>query len=255
MSKTHLLFTDSHAHPDYSNERADWLGELICAVKPDVVIDGGDTADMPSLSSYDKGKRSFIGRSYAKDIEAHAEFQDRVWSRVRRAKRKLPRTVRLIGNHEQRIDRCLDLHPELAGTVSYSDFDLERYYQDIIYYNGHTPGSIEIDGISYAHYFSSGLLGRPVGGEHPAYSLVSKKFTSCTQGHSHLYDHCVRTSEQGRGFYGLVAGCFQDYDADWAGQSNKLWWRGCFIKHNVEDGMYDLEAVSLRQLRNAYGLT
>lgn len=30
--KVHLVIPDSHAHPDYNNNRADWLGELIADV-------------------------------------------------------------------------------------------------------------------------------------------------------------------------------------------------------------------------------
>jgi len=253
MSKIHLVFGDAHAHPDYSNDRADYLGSLISDVRPDVVIDIGDTADFPSLSSYDKGKRSFVGKSYAKDIEAHNEFQDRVWSRVRRGKRKLPRRVRLIGNHEQRIDRCLDLHPELDGTVGYRKLELERYYDTVVPYDGGTPGVICIDGILYAHYFVSGVMGRPISGEHHAYTLLARNYNSSTQGHSHLFDYSVRTTGEGERIQGLISGCFQDYDAPWAGQANKLWWRGCFIKRSVDSGSYDLEAVSLSALKKEYG--
>ena len=252
MSKVHLVWGDAHAHPDYSNDRADWLGDLICDVRPDVVIDVGDTADFPSLASYDKGKRSFVGRSYAKDVEAHNEFQDRVWSRVRKAKKRLPRRIRLIGNHEQRIDRCLDLHPELTGVVGYESLQLPQYYDDIVRYEGTTPGVIEVDGVSYAHYFPNGLMGRPMGGEHQAYTLLAKRHSSSTQGHSHTLDFCVRTAANKR-LMGLVSGCFQDYESPWAGQINKLWWRGCFVKRNVEDGSYDLEQISLDTLRKEYG--
>lgn len=251
MSKTHLVFGDSHAHPGYSNDRADWLGHLICDVRPDVVIDIGDTADFPSLSTYDKGKRSFVGRSYDKDVEAHNEFQDRVWHRVRKSKKKLPRRIRLIGNHEQRIDRCLDLHPELEGTVGYESLQLSRYYDDIVPYEGSTPGTIEVDGVTYTHYFTSGVMGRPLGGEHQAYSILAKNHSSGTQGHSHTFDFSVRRLGK-RQLQGLVSGCYQDYDAPWAGQSNKLWWRGCFIKRGVENGSYDLESVSLKALQREY---
>ena len=64
MSKTHLIIPDSHAHPDYKNDRYDWLGKLILDLKPDVLVNIGDTADMASLSAYDKGKASFHGRNY-----------------------------------------------------------------------------------------------------------------------------------------------------------------------------------------------
>lgn len=247
----HLVFGDTHCHPKHNNNRARWLGKLILDTRPDVVIDLGDTADMPSLSSYDKGKRSFVGNSYAADIQAHNEFQDILWSTVRRSKRKLPRRVRLIGNHEQRIDRALDLSPELVGTIGYSSLDLNKYYDDIVYYTGQTPGIIELDGVSYSHYFVSGVMGRPISGDRIASSLLSKRFSSSTQGHVHTLDSCVRNIE-GRTLQGLVAGCFMDYDAEWAGQMSSLWWKGCFLKSNVDKGRYDLEMISMERLKYEY---
>jgi hypothetical protein len=254
MSKTHLVFGDAHAHPDYSNERADYLGKLINDLRPDVVIDIGDTADMLSLNSYDKGVKAYVGRSYAADIDAHNEFQDKVWHYIRRSKRKLPRRVRLIGNHEHRISRALNLQPELAGTIGLEDLQLSKYYDTIVEYDGSTPGIIDIDGIAYAHYFISGVLGRPVSGEHQAHALLNKNYISSTQGHSHVFDYAHRFTKHGRSIQTLISGCYQDYHTDWAGQGNNLWWRGCFIKHNVDDGRYDLEAVSMNRLKEKYGL-
>lgn len=249
----HVVIPDPHAHYKHHNQRAEWAGKLIADVKPDVVVVLGDTADMPSLSGYDKGKKSFQGRTYKADIDSHGDFQERLWNAVRKSKRKLPRRVTLIGNHEQRIDRAIEVQPELEGTVSYKDLDLGRWYSDIIHYTGNTPGTISIDGVWYAHYFVSGVMGRPIGGEHPAFSLISKGFTSGTQGHTHIYDHSIRTGSDGRKIVGLVAGCFVDYETEWAGQSKDLWWNGLFIKRGVADGAYDLEAVSMERLKQEYG--
>lgn len=250
---THLVIPDVHAHYQHDNTRAIWAGRLINDVKPDVVVVLGDVADMPSLSGYDKGKKSFQGRTYRADIDAHGDFQERLWSTVRRSKRKLPRRVCLIGNHEQRIDRAIEIQPELEGTISYNDLQLERYYDDIVHYNGNTPGGIDIDGIRYSHYFVSGIMGRPTGGEHPAYQLLSKHYSSCTAGHTHVLDYCTRTTVDGRKISGLVAGCFIDYTPDWCGETGKLWWRGCFVKRGVENGGYDLEAISIERLKREYG--
>lgn len=247
------MIPDAHAHYKHTNRRAEWLGNLITDVRPDVVVNIGDNWDMPSLSGYDKGKKSFQGRTYKADIDAGLDFNDRLWSTVRKAKRKMPRRVFCVGNHEQRIDRAVEMQPELEGTVSYSDLQLERYYDDIVHYNGGTPGTIEIDGVQYAHYFISGVMGRPVGGEHPAHSLLTKKFTSCTQGHTHVYDHCHRTVSGGKHIFGLVSGIFTDYHSDYAGEANDLWWRGVIIKKGVENGKYDLTKVSIDRLRKEYG--
>ena len=249
----HIVIPDSHAHYKHSNHRAIWLGKLITDVRPDCVINLGDTADMPSLSSYDKGKRSFQGRSYSQDVAAHGDFQEKLWGTVRKSKRKLPRRITLIGNHEQRIDRAIEHQPELAGTIGYEDLELDRWYSDVVPYEGQTPGTICVDGIHYAHYFISGVQGRPLGGEHPAYTLLGKKFASCTQGHSHTSDYCVRQTEAGRRIQALVAGCYVDYHTDWAGTSNRLWWRGVVVKRGVSDGSYDPEFISIERLKREYG--
>lgn len=252
MSRTHLIIPDPHAHYQHSNVRADWLGRLINDVKPDVVINMGDTADMPSLSGYDKGKKCFQGRTYKQDIDAHGDFQERLWSTIKKVKKKLPRRITLIGNHEERIERAIQMSPELDGAIGYQDLDLYRWYDTVVDYEGKTPGAIEIDGVYYAHYFVSGILGRPIGGLHPAASLVAKLHGSCTVGHSHLLDYCINTSVTGDKISGLVVGCYMDYIAEWAGLCNHLWWSGVVVKRNVEYGSYDLETISLAQIKKEY---
>ena len=76
MSKI-LIVGDTHAHPNHSNERFTWLGRYIVDSKPDKVVQIGDFADMPSLCSYDKGRRSFEGRRYNKDIAAAIDAQEK----------------------------------------------------------------------------------------------------------------------------------------------------------------------------------
>lgn len=250
---THLILPDPHAHPDHNNDRATYAGRLAAELRPDVIIILGDLWDMPSLSSYDKNKRSHEGRRYSADVDAGLDFQDRFWQEVKKTKKKLPRRIFLIGNHEQRIERAADINPELYGTISYRDLDLDRYYDTIIDYNGSTPGILDVDGVSYAHYFVSGVLSRPIGGQHPGYSLVTKKLQSCTQGHTHVYDWNIGTDARGNKVMGLVAGVFQDYNSSYAGEAQKLWTAGVTIKRHVEDGYYEPEFVSLQTLERMYG--
>lgn len=253
MSKTHLVIPDTHAHYLFNNDRAEWLGKLIVDVKPDLIVHLGDSADLPSLASYDKGTRASVGRTYRADVDVHVGFLDRVFSPLQRRKQKLPHRVFLEGNHEHRIERALDLSPELEGTISFNDLQLDRYFNEVVRYDGGTPGVYSADGIFYAHYFVSGLMGRPISGEHHAASLIRSQLASSTQGHSHLCDYAVRTRADGKKIQGLIAGVYQDYDAPWAGKSNSLWWRGVVIKRNVEDGTYDPQFVSLESLREEYG--
>lgn len=246
--KIHIVVPDSHAHPDFDNSRYDLLGHLIADVKPDVVVDIGDWFDMPSLCSYDKGKKSFEGRRYNRDIASGIEAQDRVLRIVKRQKQKFPRFVRTLGNHENRINRVIEFDAVLDGTIGTGDLLSKEYkWEEHPFLE-----PVEIDGITYQHYFTSGVLNRPIGGERPAYTVLMKNHVSCTQGHSHLFDYCIKTAGR-RKIHGLHVGVFQDYNSDYAGPANELWDRGVVIKRNVEDGHYDLEWVSLKRLKEIYG--
>lgn len=253
--RTHLIIPDPHSHPDYSNERFDWIGRLIKDVKPDVVVNLGDHWDFNSLSSYEVGRKAFNGRNYGKDIDAGHDAHERMFGPIKKSKRKQPYRVWLEGNHERRLAKAINLQPELEGErfgISYGDLDLRKWYNDRVFYNGTTPGIYCIDGVFYSHYFVSGVMGRAIGGENPANSLLGKQFASCTAGHLHCLDFSRRTNVAGVPILGLLAGCYQDYHADWAGEANKLWWSGVVIKHNVENGNYDPQFVSIEALRKEY---
>ena len=253
--KTHLVIPDPHSHPDFHNKRFDYLGQLIKDLKPDVVVNMGDHWDLPSLSSYDKGKSSFHGRNYEKDINAGLDAQERMWNPIRFAKKKLPYSVFLEGNHEHRIRKALEKDPELEGTkfgISFNDLNLKDYYDEVVTYKGNTPGTITLDGVTYGHYLVSGLLGKPVGGEHHALSLIAKYHCSCTVAHSHTLDYSVRNDIHGNKIMGLVAGVYQDYDSGWAGTVNNLWTSGVVIKRQVENGTYGMQFVTMKELEKEY---
>lgn len=242
-----LVIPDSHAHPDFNNDRAEKLSYFVINQKPDVIVNLGDQFDMPSLSSYDKGKKSFVGRSYKRDIEAGLEFHELLWAPIFRQKKKLPLSIFLIGNHEERIRRVIDHSPELEGTVSYSDLHLDSYYNVVVDYNGNLPGTFEYEGILFAHYISTGVSGRPIGGEYAGRSLLQKRHRSTVVGHSHSFDYSVQPA--GTGFiHGLSAGCFIDYPSPWAGDTQRYWRAGVTVLDNVHDGDFDLRFYSLDAL-------
>lgn len=250
---TYIVIPDQHAIHTHNNDRADWLASLIKDIRPDVVVNMGDAADMPSLSSYDKGTRAFQGKSYRDDINAHLDFQERLWGPVKRTKKKMPHRVILEGNHEHRIERALDLSPELTGTIGFKDYEFDSYYDEVIRYDGGTPGVYERDEILFAHFFITGISGRPAGGEHPGNTLITKNKMSSIAAHSHTYDWCTQTNINGKTHNGLVVGCYQDYINDWSGNIGKLWRSGITILRNVEKGDFDLQFTSIHNLKKEYG--
>ena len=56
---THLVIPDTQVKPGNSVEFLTHIGKYIVEKQPDTIIHLGDHADMPSLSSYDRGKKSF----------------------------------------------------------------------------------------------------------------------------------------------------------------------------------------------------
>jgi len=254
----HLVIPDQHAHPNTDFRRASYLGKLIGSLRPDVVINIGDAFDMASLCSYDRNTRSFEGRRYDLDVSSGIEFQDRIWHEVKSRKKKMPRRVFLVGNHEHRINKLTQLHPELHGKVSLKDLQLEHYYDEVVEYQGTTPGVITIDGIDYAHYFISGLKGLAISGVHPAYSLLSKRHRSSTCGHTHLLDWNISPiAGTSKKLMGCFAGCYTDLEptnaSDYAGLAEDTWWKGIVIKDNVNptDGSYDPRFISLKRIMKA----
>ena len=252
---THLVIPDGHAKPSEDLGRFDLLNKFIKDLKPDVVVNIGDAADMHSLNTFDKGKGSFHGASYEADINCTVESFDRTFH-------KTPKNIRKVfctGNHEHRITRVLDQSPELAGDkhgVSMNHLQLDNYFDDVVPYEGAAAGTIVVDGISYSHYLTSGAMGRPISGDNHARSLLMKGHMSATVGHSHFFDYSTHVNAAGRRMHGLVAGCFKGKKNDaYAGTSARNYRRGVCVKRMVEDGNYDLQFVSLEQLEQLYKTT
>ena len=157
------------------------VGTYIVDKKPDVIVQIGDFADMESLSSYDQGTKSFEGRRYVKDIAAAKEAMTALLApikeynaKAKKNKEKLykPRFVLTLGNHENRINRAINSDPKLEGLISTNDLPYNEW-EVVPFLN-----VININGINYSHYFTSGVMGRPIGN---ARLLLQKKHQSCVQ--------------------------------------------------------------------------
>jgi len=170
-----------------------------------------------------------------------------------KAKKKRPHFIMLEGNHEHRISRAISVDPILDGTISMDDLRYKQFGWERIPYEGATPGIRVVDGIAYSHYFTSGVMGRAISGEHPAHQLIVKQYMSCTQGHAHTTDFAMRTRADGQRIQGLVAGVYQDYYSDYAGDANNMWWPGVVMKRNLDGkGAYDPEFISLENIKKEY---
>ncbi len=253
MSK-HFVLPDVQAKPGVCLEHLAHIGQYIVDKKPDVIICIGDFADMESLSSYDKGKKSFEGRRYKKDIASAKEAMDLLLAPMRaynthatemhRPKYK-PRMVLTLGNHEQRIDRAVENSPELDGVIGYHDLP----YQDWEVIDFLKP--VEIDGVIYVHYLANPMTGKPYGGN--ALNQLTKVGKTFVVGHKQTLEVATRYTLGGKQQWGIIAGACYTHDESYKGYQGNDHFRGAVMLHRVVDGSFDPMIISLDYFKDKYG--
>lgn len=257
MGKTAVIFTCAHADPEASNERFSWLGNFIYDLKPDYVVDLGDGADMRSLNTYDtRYPQAIVTQSYERDIDCYNDAQERLRWKFRNFKKKKPYWIGFEGNHENRIKKAIANDPRIEGDrhgISFGHLQTSHWFNDYHEYENSAPAIHDYDGVSYAHYFSSGNYGSATSGTHHAYTLLQNRNHSSTCGHSHKRSLYFKDGAHPRGIIGLVAGCYKGKDESWAGQANGEWWKGVVVKREIENGSYEPQFISMKQLEKEYG--
>jgi hypothetical protein len=252
--RSHLVLPDSHTYPKDNLRRYAALGNYIVEHQPEVIVNLGDFADMPSLSSYDKGKKEFVFQNVQDDIESlHAAEEvlyapmhtyNRYQAKIKK-KQYEPIIIKILGNHEARLSKLLEYEPRWASkTVNMDAFNTRQSINETV-----VPYMdwIEIDGVYYSHLWVSGVLGKAVPN---AKAILTKKGVSATMGHTHILDSAQMTKPNGTRIRGLIAGCFQDPDhAGFGGtQVDKIYDNLIVHKHDVCEGDYDMSEVSIGRL-------
>lgn len=239
------VIPDPQVKPGVSVAYLGHVGQYLAAKRPDVIVCLGDFADMPSLSSYDKGKKSFEGRRYKKDVEAVIEAQDALLNPIVDEKGYEPRLVMLHGNHEHRIVRAVEAAPELEGAIGLGDLCYADYgWEEHAFL---TP--VEINGVMFAHYFTSGVMGRPIT---TASALLSKKHMSCIAGHQQGKQIAYATRADGSTITGLIVGSCYEHNEEYLGPQGNSGWRGIVMLHEVKDGSFDEMMVSLAYINKKF---
>lgn len=254
MAIKHLFIPDIQAQPGVPLDHLAHIGHYIVDKQPDVIVCIGDFADMKSLSSYDKGKKSFEGRRYKADIKAAKDAMDLLLGPMREynaAQKKVkykqykPRMVMTLGNHEERIMRVANDSPEFDGVISYDDLP----YQDWEVYDYLKP--VIIDGVLYVHYLANPMSGKPYAGT--ALSQLVKVGQSFCVGHKQTLDIATRFTLNGQQQWGIVAGACYQHDESYKGYQGNAHFRGMIMLHDVRDGTFDPCIISLDYLRRKYG--
>ena len=251
----HLVIPDCQIRSQDDLGFLEDIGKYIVHKQPDVIVQIGDFADMPSLSSYDVGKKVFEGRRYKSDIEATKtamavllgplnEYNERQRKNGKRLYK--PRRVLTLGNHEDRISRAVNSDPKLDGTLDLSDLGYEAVGWEVHPF----LEVVVIDGVAYSHYFVTGVAGRPAS---TAAAQLNKKHMSCVAGHQQGRQSASAYRADGKRITSIIAGSCYEHNEDYLGPQGNNHWRGVVMLHDVCDGEFDEMYVPLDYLRRKYG--
>lgn len=255
-ARKHLVIPDCQVTSTSPTDHLKWIGQYIVDKQPDVVVQLGDFADMESLSSYDKGKKQYEGRRYIKDIDAaHAAMRilmepltEHNLKKIRnKEKQYRPELHLTLGNHENRISRCIEDDPKSDGLMSVDDLNYSAFGWQVHPF----LEVLEIDGVAYSHYFYNPLTSRAYGGQSIDTRLKTLGF-SFVQGHQQVYMSGSRPLNNGRRIRGLIAGNCYLHDEDYRGPQANAEMRAVFMLHEVRRGDYLLMEVSLDYLCRKY---
>ena len=237
---------DTQVKDGISLDHLTWCGKYLAEKEPDVIVQGGDFADLPSLSDYDKGKKSYEGRRYRKDVDAAHRGMDRLLNPMLKKRHYKPRRILTLGNHEERILRAIESDAKLDGTIGLQDLQYKEAGWQVVPY----LKPIKVGGVHFAHYFPSGVMGRPCT---TARKIISTYHTSCVAGHQQGLDVAYADKADGGRITAIIAGSFYQHSEKYLTPLGNQHWRGIVILHQVRNGSFDPMFVSMDYLKRKFG--
>lgn len=251
----HLVIPDVQAKPGIDFSYLKNIGQYIVDKRPEKIICIGDFADMPSLSSYDVGKKSYEGRRYVADIDASHEamqalltplWQYNVKQRANKKSVYQPQMILTLGNHENRINRAINNDAKLEGLISVTDLEYEEYGWDVYPF----LERVIVDDIAYSHYFVTGVAGRPAVS---AQAQLNKQHMSCVAGHQQGLQIHTGYKADGTILSSIIAGSCYEHDEDYMGPQGNHHWRGILMLNDVRNGGFEPMPITLKYLKDKYG--
>lgn len=249
------MIPDCQVKPNIDMSYLEAIGKYIVDKKPNIIVNIGDFWDFESLSSYDKGKKSFEGRRVKADIDAGNKGMDlllgplkRLQKKQRKHKHKVynPRLVFTLGNHEERFDRFVDYNAEFEGLLGTDTLNIEKWGWEVHPF----LKPVNIEGIHFVHYLANPFSGKPYGGS--ALNQLKHVGTSFCVGHKQTLDVAMKPTLDGKMQLGIVAGASYPFDESYKGWQGNNHFRGVVMLNEAKDGFALPSFASTEYLINRY---
>jgi hypothetical protein len=251
-----LCIPDTQIRRGVNIDHIEWVANYARDKRFDVIVQLGDWFDMPSLSSYDRGKKASHDKYLQDDFDAGndglARFEKPLSSIARTYS---PRKVWVPGNHDgfdpgTRIWRHIQEYPNLSKTIVPGCMHWDKYN----WLSGRFLKPYTISGVSFVHYCALNASGTVSNGKHgcDATAQARRMGRSTVSGHRQGIDIKYQYTPS-KTITSVVAGSFYSHDETYLTLQGKRYWRGVVVLNDVRpDGSFDPMPVSLSFLRRKY---
>ena len=223
---------DVHLKGDGKMTRA-WkvAKRFIADVKPSGIVLGGDFLDMESLSGWLENQRRLLEmRRYSKEMEIANRELDELQNSCPSSK-----VWYMEGNHEGWVERYLDKHPNMEGTLDLrKDLSLESRKIDWIKENG----LLQIGKMFFLHGW--------VHNTYHAKAHLQLLGDNCMYGHVHkpqLFTQELRAHRRTHGAWSV--GCLCDLNPHFMRNKPNSWQHGFGYVEFRPDGMFQAHLINI----------
>lgn len=204
----------------------------------------GDFDEQSGASSYDRGKASGEMKRIRQSIEYSNQAAERLargiepWVYEYMAR---PPFITL-GNHEHRIIRVMNDHPELQGIFALGlegdDAPIQYNWRDLGWDPRPFLEPLFIEDVGFIHYLPSPRSGQAISAKNKARALLLQAMQGVVVGHSHEFHYGHVTRFDGSKAAACDVGCAFEHNHGWRGP--------------VPNDTADRGLVVLRDLRGAF---
>ena len=197
-----------------------------------------------SLSAWDRDKRKLMeGRRYQLEFDVGNSVLD-VIDEASEGVRK----VFIEGNHETRLSRYVEYHPELDGAIDYRrDLGLKARKWEFVPYKEY----YNINKVFFTH-IPFGKM-REISGKDICSKAEQVTTQSVVFGHTHeLHMSCVHKHGMEHLQQVLNVGCFFEKNADYVEGKMTNYWKGLIELDIYETGRFNINTISMGSLQRKY---
>ena len=242
---------DVHDSPTMDKDRFKWFGRHIAKTRPDKVVQIGDFGDFHSCSSHEPigSLSAALKPSYKRDLESLEEALGLIHSEISGSGIQLHVVE---GNHEDRVYRFQNLHPETDGMFVSTLQDVFARYD----WRAKPYGEfLFIAGVGFVHAPKT-IMGRAYGGKNSEQQIGNDALFSIVFGHTHraVFKQIPKIGPQQHiEVMNLGSAMPTGYVAPYAGTATTGWSYGIFDLELRGGHIVGHNFISMDSLKSMYG--